>query len=55
MFRDFYQSPGGAIVIVIGAALSLIGIAIVSRLSRDPDEPRVMGGAALLTDLDGVG
>ena len=54
MFRDFYQSPGGALVVVIGAALSFIGMAIVSRLSRDPDEPRVMGGAALRSDLEGV-
>jgi tight adherence protein B len=51
MFRDFYQSPGGAVVIVIGAILSLIGIGLVSRLSRDPDEPRVMGGAALPPDV----
>ncbi len=47
MFREFYQSPGGALVILIGAAMSLVGIAVVRRLSRDPDEPRVMGGSAV--------
>ena len=52
MFREFYQSPGGAVVILIGAAMSLVGIGIVRRLSRDPDEPRVMGGAALVIEAE---
>ena len=30
MFREFYQSPGGALVILIGAAMSLAGIAAVA-------------------------
>lgn len=47
MFREFYRSVGGAIVILIGASMSLIGILIVRRLSRDPEEPRVMGGSAM--------
>ncbi|MDF1597373.1 MAG: type II secretion system F family protein [Acidimicrobiia bacterium] len=54
LFREFYRSPGGAVVIVIGAAMSLLGIAVVRRLSRDPDEPRVMGGAALLVEQGGA-
>lgn len=47
MFRDFYRSPGGAVVILIGASMSLVGILIVRRLSRDQEEPRVMGGSSL--------
>ncbi len=47
MFREFYRSPGGAVVILIGASMSLVGIWIVRRLSRDPEEPRVMGGSSL--------
>jgi len=47
MFRDFYQSAGGAVVILIGAAMSLVGIVLVRRLSRDPEEPRVMGGSSI--------
>lgn len=46
-FRTFYSSPAGMVVVGIGAALSLLGIAIISRLSRPQDEPRVltrMGG-----------
>lgn len=43
-FRDFYRSGGGLIVVIIGGLMSALGIFIVSRLSRDPDEPRVFGG-----------
>ncbi|MEO2107226.1 MAG: hypothetical protein ABGZ36_16470, partial [Actinomycetota bacterium] len=39
-FAEFYAGPGGAIVIGIGAVVSLLGVALVSRLSRVPDEPR---------------
>ncbi len=42
-FRDFYQSALGVVTVAIGAALSLLGIWIVSRLSREPGEPRVLG------------
>ncbi|MDX1659736.1 MAG: hypothetical protein R3343_13015 [Nitriliruptorales bacterium] len=42
-FRDFYRSPGGLIVVAIGALMSLGGFALVSRLSRDPIETRVFG------------
>ena len=41
-FRAFYSSPAGILVVAIGAALSLIGIALVSRLSRPQEEPRVL-------------
>lgn len=40
-FRDFYSSPAGLAVIALGAALSLGGMAVVSRLGRRPTEPRV--------------
>jgi tight adherence protein B len=42
-FRDFYQSALDVVTVAIGAALSLLGIWIVSRLSREPGEPRVLG------------
>ncbi len=48
-FRTFYSSPAGMVVVVIGAGLSLFGIAVVSRLSRSQEEPRVLtasGGGA---------
>ncbi len=45
-FRDFYQSAGGVVVVLLGAVGSLIGLAIVSRLSREPVERRVLGAAA---------
>ncbi|AXV09553.1 Flp pilus assembly protein TadB [Euzebya pacifica] len=41
-FAEFYAGPGGATVIGIGAVVSLLGVALVSRLSRVPDEPRVL-------------
>lgn len=41
-FRTFYSSPAGMVVVAVGAALSLFGIAVVSRLSRPQDEPRVL-------------
>lgn len=45
-FRDFYQSPGGLFVVVVGAILSLFGLWWVSRLSRAEVERRVLGAAA---------
>lgn len=44
-FRDFYASPAGLVVVVIGAVMSALGIALVSRLGREPAEPRVFGGS----------
>lgn len=41
-FQDFYTSAGGGLVIAIGAVLSLVGIALVSRLSTADPEPRVL-------------
>lgn len=45
-FRQFYASEAGVGVVLIGAALSLFGMWIVGRLSRDPVEERVFGAAA---------
>ena len=39
--RDFYSSPAGVAVITLGTSLSLIGMVLVRRLSRLPEEPRV--------------
>ncbi len=41
-FRSFYASPAGLVVVAIGAGLSLFGMSVISRLSRAPDEPRVL-------------
>lgn len=40
-FRDFYASAGGVVVVVAGGVMSAIGLALVSRLGREPEEPRV--------------
>lgn len=39
--RDFYSSTAGVVVILVGTALSLFGMFIVSQLGRLPQEPRV--------------
>ncbi len=42
-FREFYSSSAGLLVVGLGAAMSGLGMAFISRLSRQPDEPRVFG------------
>lgn len=42
-FREFYATRLGLAVIVAGGVLSLSGSILVSRLGRQPDEPRVLG------------
>lgn len=44
-FRDFYQSPGGVLVVAVAGVASLLGMWIVGRLSRDLGEERVFSGA----------
>jgi tight adherence protein B len=44
-FRDFYGTRLGLVVIVVGGLLSLSGSVIVSRLGRQPDEPRILKGS----------
>jgi tight adherence protein B len=46
-FRHFYQSFAGFLVVLGGAILSLLGMLIMSRLSKARVEPRVFGGSAL--------
>jgi tight adherence protein B len=43
-FRDFYSSSAGILVVAIGGVMSLVGVAIASRLGSQPSEPRVFGG-----------
>lgn len=45
-FRDFYAGTGGVLVVVFCGVLSGLGMWLVSRLGAEPDEPRVLGGAA---------
>ncbi len=44
-FREFYSTPTGVLVVAIGGLLSLIGVAITSKMSAQPPEPRVFGGS----------
>jgi tight adherence protein B len=41
-FRDFYQSAAGAVVIALAASLSLFGVWLVGRLSREHVEERLV-------------
>lgn len=43
-FREFYSSSAGLLVVVIGGVMSVIGIAITSRLGAQESEPRVFAG-----------
>jgi tight adherence protein B len=45
-FRDFYQSSAGLLVVLVAAALSLLGVVVLGRLGSEPVEQRVLGGAA---------
>jgi tight adherence protein B len=40
-FRDFYSTRAGLAVALLGGVMSLVGIAIASRLGSQPAEPRV--------------
>ena len=44
-FREFYSTPVGIGVVALGGVLSLLGMAVATRLGRRPSEPRVFGGA----------
>ncbi len=44
-FREFYGTRLGGVVIAVGGLMSLAGIVVVSRLGREPDEPRVLAGS----------
>jgi tight adherence protein B len=45
-FRDFYRSGRGFATLLVGAALSAVGLLVLGRLGRRPEETRVLGGAA---------
>jgi tight adherence protein B len=45
-FQDFYRGAGGALVVAIGALLSLVGAWLVGRMSREEVEERVLGSSA---------
>jgi hypothetical protein len=40
-FREFYASRAGILVAAVGAVMSLVGVAIASKLGGQPPEPRV--------------
>ena len=40
-FREFYGSPMGVLVAAIGGVMSVVGVAIASKLGAQPAEPRV--------------
>jgi tight adherence protein B len=44
-FREFYSSPVGLLVVVIGGLMSLVGVLIASRLGAQPTEHRVFAGS----------
>ena len=48
-FRDFYQSAAGLAVVVVGAGLSALGYAWISRLGRMHSEQRVFGSGGVTT------
>lgn len=47
MFREFYQSTAGTLVVCLGAAISLVGMVWIARLGREPVEGRVFGASSL--------
>jgi tight adherence protein B len=44
-FRDFYSSPAGLVVVLVGAAMCAVGAWWIGRLGRAHEERRVFGGA----------
>ncbi len=44
-FREFYATRTGLVVVLIGGLMSLVGIALASRIGSQPTEPRVFIGA----------
>lgn len=45
-YRQFYASAAGFFVVLVGVVLSGSGILLVSLLSKEPQEERVLGGSA---------
>jgi len=44
-FRDFYSSPAGLVVVLVGAVLCALGAWWIGRLGRSYEEQRVFGAA----------
>lgn len=40
-FRDFYRSPGGVATLVVAVVFTVIGVLVLGRLGREPEETRV--------------
>jgi tight adherence protein B len=43
-FRDFYRSSGGVVTLAVAGALTAVGVAVLSRLAREPVEARPLAG-----------
>lgn len=43
-FREFYSTRLGVLIVLVCGVMSLVGVAIASRLGSQPDEPRVFVG-----------
>jgi tight adherence protein B len=39
-FRDFYQSSGGVVTLVLAGVLTVVGVVVLGRLGREPIEAR---------------
>jgi|tagenome__1003787_1003787.scaffolds.fasta_scaffold20542996_2 tight adherence protein B len=39
-FRDFYQSPGGVVTLLLAGGLTIVGVLVLGRLGREPIEAR---------------
>ena len=44
-FRSFYRSSGGFVTLLVAAVLTVAGMFVLGRLSRDEEEERVFGAA----------
>jgi tight adherence protein B len=44
-FREFYSTSVGMVVVVICGAMSLVGMAVATRIGAQPEEPRVFVGS----------
>jgi tight adherence protein B len=44
-YREFYSTPVGIFVVVVCGLMSLVGIAVASRIGSQPEEPRVFVGS----------
>ena len=43
-YRDFYSSPIGVVVILLGSGMTAVGSLVIRRLSRVREETRVLVG-----------